>query len=184
MSAHPSDVTGFWRSAGPKRWFAKSVAFDDAIRLKFEPVHHAAARGEYDDWTETPEGALGLAILLDQFPRNLFRGSAHAFATDPLARRFAAEAIERGHDRKIEPALRAFLYMPFMHAEGLAEQILSVQLFTVLARETGDDGNVPWAKDHQAIIERFGRFPHRNHALGRATTPEEQAFLDEGGFSG
>jgi uncharacterized protein (DUF924 family) len=124
-------------------------------------------------------------ILLDQFPRNLYRGSAHAFATDPLARRFAAEAIERGWNAATDRAMRTFFYMPFLHAENLADQARSLQLFGALAREAGEDEEaMPWARDHHAIIARFGRFPHRNRALGRATTAEEQAFLDEGGFSG
>jgi len=121
MAAHPADIVHFWRAAGPDKWFAKSNAFDDAIRLKFEPVHHAAARGEYDRWIDTAEGALALLILLDQFPRNLWRGSAHAFATDPLARRFAGEAIARGRDRATEPHLRDFFYLPFEHSEAIAD---------------------------------------------------------------
>jgi len=184
MTAHPADITGFWRSAGPKRWFAKSAAFDDAIRLKFEPVHHAAARGQYDRWIETPEGALALLILLDQFPRNLYRGSAHAFATDPKARAIARAAIERGHDRQTEPEIRPFFYLPFEHSEDPIDQALSVALCAALLRETGDPGAANWAKSHADIIARFGRFPHRNASLGRETTPEEQAFLDEGGFAG
>jgi uncharacterized protein (DUF924 family) len=184
MSAHPADVTGFWRAAGPKRWFAKDARFDDAIRLRFEPVHHAAARGKYDDWIETPEGSLALVILLDQFPRNLFRDSAHAFATDPLARRFAREAIERGRDTATEPGLRSFFYLPFEHSEDLADQDFGLQRCEALAHELKDDSWLKWAKEHRAIIARFGRFPHRNRALGRETTPEEQAFLDEGGFAG
>ncbi|MFI4935685.1 MAG: DUF924 family protein [Caulobacterales bacterium] len=184
MAAHPADITQFWLAAGPKRWFVKDAAFDDAIRLKFEPVHHAAARGEYDAWSETAEGALALVILLDQFPRNLYRGSAHAFATDPLARKTAGEAVARGHDRAVEAQLRSFFYLPFMHSEDLADQTLGLELHEALARDTGDPDAAKWARDHFAIIARFGRFPHRNPALGRTTTEEEQAFLDEGGFAG
>lgn len=184
MAAHPADIIGFWRTAGPKRWFAKDEAFDDAIRLKFEATHHAAARGEYDHWIETAEGALALLILLDQFPRNLYRNSPHAFATDPLARRVARAAIERGHDRATERALRGFFYLPFEHSEDLGDQDHGVALCEALARESGDDDDAKWARIHRDIIARFGRFPHRNRALGRETTPEEQAFLDEGGFAG
>ena len=184
MAAHPSDIVSFWREAGPKRWYAKDESFDDAIRLKFEPVHHAAARGEYDGWTETPEGALALVILLDQFPRNLYRGSAHAFATDGLALKLADEAIARGHDRAVEPLLREFFYMPFAHAEDLALQDRAVELLGALGRERGEADPGMWARIHREIIARFGRFPHRNRALGRATTSEEQAFLDGGGFAG
>jgi len=184
MTAHPADVITFWRQAGPKRWFAKSAAFDDAIRLKFEPTHHAAARGGYDAWIESAEGALALLILLDQFPRNLYRGSAHSYATDPLARFFARSALAQGHDRAMEPLLRGFFYLPFEHSENLPDQDRSVALCEAMQRETGEPGNLKWAIEHRDIIVRFGRFPHRNHALGRDTTPEEQAFLDEGGFAG
>jgi uncharacterized protein (DUF924 family) len=180
MSAHPNDVTGFWRQAGPGKWFKKSAAFDEAIRLKFEPTHHAAARGEYDAWAETPEGALALTILLDQFPRNLYRGSAHQFATDPKARVIARAAIERGFDRQVEPQLRAFFYLPFEHSEDLADQDYCIALNT----ESGVADDLKWAQLHRDIIARFGRFPHRNSCLGRVTTADEQAFLDEGGFSG
>jgi uncharacterized protein (DUF924 family) len=184
MSAHPDDVTGFWRTAGPKRWFGKDDGFDAAIRLRFEPTHHAAARGEYDHWIHSADGALALLILLDQFPRNLYRSSAHSWATDPLARAIAAEAIERGHDKRFEPALRSFFYLPYEHAEDPADQDRCVALCEAMKAETGDEGNLKWALIHRDVIARFGRFPHRNRALGRQTTAEEQAFLDEGGFAG
>jgi uncharacterized protein (DUF924 family) len=180
VSAHPNDVIGFWRNAGPAKWFKKVVAFDEAIRLKFEPVHHRAARGEYDAWAESPDGALALLILLDQFPRNLYRRSAHAFATDPKARSIARSAIEAGFDKQVEPILRNFFYLPFEHSEDLADQDYCLALNT----EAGDPDSIKWAAIHRDIIVRFGRFPHRNPALGRETTPEEQEFLDEGGFSG
>jgi len=184
MPAHPADVVTYWRDAGPKRWFKKSAAFDDAIRLKFEPTHHAAARRDYDAWIETPEGALALLILLDQFPRNLYRGSAHSYATDPLARHYAGEAVARAHHRATEPLLRIFFHLPFTHSENPTDQERSVALNEAMRQETGDPGNLEWAILHRDIIARFGRFPHRNRALGRATTSEEQAFLDEGGFAG
>ncbi len=184
MPAHPADILAFWRQAGPSRWFKKDAAFDAAIRLRFEPTHHAAARGEYDAWRGGADGALALLILLDQFPRNLYRGSAHSWATDPLARHVAADAIERGHDRRTEPVLRGFFYLPFEHSENLADQHRSVALCEAMEAETGDAGNLKWAIQHRDIIVRFGRFPHRNAALGRQTTPEEQAFLDSGGFAG
>jgi uncharacterized protein (DUF924 family) len=184
MTIEPRDIIEFWRRAGPKAWFKKSDAFDAQIRERFEGVHHAAARGEHGAWAETPEGSLALLLLLDQFPRNLYRGSAHSWATDPLARRIAAEALERGHDRRIEPALRGFYYLPFEHSEELVDQDRSVALCEAMKAETGDEGNLKWAIAHRDVIARFGRFPHRNRALGRITTPEEQAFLDEGGFAG
>jgi uncharacterized protein (DUF924 family) len=184
MAAHPADVVGFWRNAGPRKWFVKDAGFDAAIHLKFEPVHMAASRGKYDSWVETAEGALALLILLDQFPRNLWRGSAHAFATDPKARAIARRAIALGHDRAVEPALRSFFYLPFEHSEDPADQALSIALHEAMGRETGEADAAKWAIIHAEIIEKFGRFPHRNAALGRETTPQEQAFLDEGGFAG
>ena len=184
MAAHPADITEFWRNAGAKRWFEKDPAFDEAIRLKFEPTHHAAARGEYDAWIETAEGALALLILLDQFPRNLYRGSPHSYATDPLARKVAREAVARGHDKAVEPELRGFMYLPFVHSEDRADQDRSLALHEAMARDLNDPDLTRWAIVHRDIIVKFGRFPHRNRALGRETTPAEQAFLDEGGFAG
>lgn len=184
MPAHPADVVGYWRSAGPARWFTRNAGFDEAIRLKFEPVHHAAARGEYAAWEASAEGSLALLILLDQFPRNLYRDSGHAFATDPLARAIARKMIDAGFDLEIEPQLRPFAYLPFEHSEDPADQALSVALFEALAKAGGDEDALKWAVLHQEIITRFGRFPHRNDALGRTTSPEEAAFLADGGFAG
>jgi uncharacterized protein (DUF924 family) len=184
VAAVPADITGFWTSAGPAKWFAKSDAFDDAIRLRFEPVHHAAARGEYAAWEASAEGALALILLLDQVPRNLYRGSAHAFATDPLARRVARQAVESGKDKAAPALLRSFLYMPFMHAEDLADQDLAVALFEAYDVETGDLNQLKYAVEHRDVIRRFGRFPHRNAAMGRIDTAEERAFLESGGFAG
>jgi uncharacterized protein (DUF924 family) len=176
----PIDVVGFWRIAGPEKWFAKSHKFDTAIALRFEGVHFTAARGEHDDWMATAEGALGLVILLDQFPRNLFRDSAHAFATDGKALSIAKYAIGEGFDDQVEAELRPFVYMPLMHSEDSADQEASVVLFEALGAKT----NLDFAKMHRDVIARFGRFPHRNAALGRKTTAQEQVFLDEGGFAG
>jgi uncharacterized protein (DUF924 family) len=184
MPAIPADVVGFWANAGPKKWFAKSDVFDAALRLRFEPVHHAAAQGEYAGWAETAEGALALVLLFDQIPRNLYRGSAHAFATDPLAREAARQMLDTGQDRAVERALRSFCYMPFMHSEDLADQDLSVRLFEIHDADNPDLSNLKHAEAHRDIIRRFGRFPHRNPVLGRVTTSEEQAFLAEGGFAG
>jgi uncharacterized protein (DUF924 family) len=180
VTAIPNDILGFWRSAGPEKWYAKSNAFDAAIRLKFEPVHHAAARGQYDAWSATADGALALLILLDQFPRNLYRGSGHAFATDGKARAIARAAVERGFHLQVEPALQQFFVLPFEHSEDLADQDFAVTICT----ELDDAETLKWAKLHRDIIVRFGRFPHRNPCLGRVTTPEEQAFLAAGGFAG
>jgi len=184
MAALPADIVGFWSNAGSKKWFAKSEAFDEAIRLRFEPVHHAAARGDYAAWAQTAEGALALLLLFDQFPRNLYRGTAHAFATDPLARSIAAPAIDRNFHHQVEPALRPFFFTPFMHSEALADQDRSVALYEAHDAETGDFESLKFAVLHHDIIKRFGRFPHRNPAFGRTTTAEERTFLAEGGFGG
>lgn len=175
----PAEIIQFWRDAGPDKWFAADEAFDREVRTRFLPAHEAAARGEFAAWEESPEGALALLILLDQFPRNIFRRSPHAFAADPLARRVAEMALARGFDRAVDEAMRLFFYLPFMHSEALADQDRSLQLFEAL----GDAEQVKYAIIHRDIIARFGRFPHRNRALGRATTPAEQRFLDEGGFA-
>jgi len=180
LAATPNDVLGFWRNAGPAKWFVKSERFDDAIRLKFEPVHHRAACGEYDTWGHTPEGALALVILLDQFPRNLYRGSAHSFATDPKARAVARVATERGWHHVVEADMRQFLLLPFEHSEDLGDQEYGVHL----AEDLGDGELIKWTRIHRDIIARFGRFPHRNPLLGRTNTAEEHVFLDGGGFSG
>ena len=184
MAATPQDVLGYWKSVGPAKWFARNDAFDAALRLRFEPTHHAAARGEYDHWTGTPDGVLALLILLDQVPRNIYRNSAHSYATDPKARAIARAAIAAGFDRQVERGLVQVIYLPFEHSEDLADQEEALALFATLDPAPGDEDPMKWAKIHYEIIARFGRFPHRNAALGRTTTPEEQQFLDDGGFSG
>jgi uncharacterized protein (DUF924 family) len=180
MTQTPQDVLTFWTEAGPKAWFAKDDAFDAAIRSRFEGLHHAAARGELSAWEESPDGAMALLLLLDQFPRNMFRNSAHAFATDPLARAIARRAIGRGFDRTFPIDLRAFFYLPLEHSEEALDQAECVALFEA----TGDTDLVKWARLHADIISRFGRFPHRNACLGRETTEAEKAFLAGGGFKG
>jgi uncharacterized protein (DUF924 family) len=173
-------VIHFWRESGPDRWFTVNEAFDLAIRTRFLATHEAAARVELVAWEGHAEGALALLILLDQFPRNMFRGSAHAFATDPLARWIANRALARGFDRSVDPTMRQFFYLPFMHSEDLADQDRSLQLYEAL----GEVEQLKYAVIHRDIIVRFGRFPHRNGVLGRVTTPAEQSFLDGGGFAG
>ena len=180
MAIEASDVVAFWKEAGPSKWFAKDDAFDALFRERFEAAHFAAARRELDDWTRTPEGVLALLILLDQFPRNCFRGTGHAFATDPLARMFAVRALDAGFDRAVENDLRRFFYLPLQHAEDMALQNRQLSLFQAMERPADDR----WAEHHHAIVERFGRFPHRNRALGRETTAEEKAFLEQDGFRG
>lgn len=178
----PGEVVAFWGDVGAAAWFRKNPALDLQIRQRFEPLHHAAARGEHDGWAGDPEGSLALLLLLDQFPRNIWRGSAHAFATDGKARAIARAAIAAGHDGRTDLALRPFYYLPLEHSEALADQDLAVALCDALRPDPADSAK--WARLHRDIIARFGRFPHRNACLGRATTPEEQAFLDEGGFAG
>ena len=173
------DVVSFWRAAGPDLWFAKEEGFDRLFRERFLDLHEAAARGDLDRWAETPEGSLALILLLDQFPRNAFRNSPRMYRTDPLARAVARSAVERGHDIRVERALRPFVYLPFGHSESLADQNLSV---TMAERMGGIE--VGHARRHRDIIRRFGRFPHRNPIVGRETTPEERRYLDEGGFAG
>lgn len=172
-------IVNFWREAGEDKWYVKDEEFDEICRQRFLDDHYAAARREYEGWVETPEGALALMILLDQFPRNFFRNTGHMYATDTLARLYSGRALEKGHDLSFEPKLRAFFYLPYMHSENVDDQRRSVEL----CREGAPD-NLEYADHHYDIIRRFGRFPHRNTILGRTTTEEEQAFLDGGGFSG
>lgn len=175
-----AEIVAFWREAGPAKWFEKDADFDLLIRSRFLAVHGAAARGEFAAFEDSAEGALALVILLDQFPRNMFRGSGRAFATDALARTVAERAMARGFDQAIDEAMRPFFYLPFMHSEVLADQDRCVQLFEA----HGDAEMSQFATGHRDVIVRFGRFPHRNKAVGRDTTPEEQEFLDSGGFAG
>ncbi len=170
-------VIDFWRDAGYDKWFNGGAAFDTACRERFLDTHFAAARREHEHWMDSADGALALLILLDQIPRNIFRGSAHAFATDPLALYHARRAVDAGLDARVDPTLRAFVYLPFEHSEDIADQRRSVALFDAL----GNDGYAKYARAHLDVIEKFGRFPHRNRALGRINTPEEQAWLDAGG---
>jgi uncharacterized protein (DUF924 family) len=178
--AAPDDVLAFWREAGPKKWFNKDAAFDNVIRSRFLETYEAAAAGKLSDWEKTADRALALAIVLDQFPRNMFRGDARTYAADPLARAIADRAIRRGYDQQVPRDNRQFFYLPFEHAETLVDQERCCALF----RAAGDAEDLKWAEQHADIIRRFGRFPHRNVLLGRETTPEEQAFLDGGGFKG
>ena len=183
-AATAQDLIDFWTAAGPKAWFRRKPAFDTALRTRFETAHLAASRGELDGWSRTGEGALALVLLLDQVPRNIYRGSAHAFATDGLARSVATRAVDAGLDQAAPADLRVFFYLPFEHAEDAAAQQRSVALFEAHAARTGDASYLRYAQTHADIIARFGRFPHRNRVLGRATTAREAAFLAEGGFKG
>ena len=187
MSVEPplhAEVIAFWREAGPEKWFSKDDAFDQALRERFEGLHFAAARGELADWAETAEGALALILLTDQIPRNIFRGSAHAFATDPMARALAERAVRQDFAMEVEPALRPFFYLPFEHSEHPADQDCAVVLFETHAEETGDQESLKWAIVHRDLIDRFGRFPHRNACLGRESSEEELEYLAGDGFKG
>jgi len=177
------ELIHFWSDAGEDRWFARDDAFDMEIRRHFAPLANSAAAGALDGWQSTREGSLALLLLLDQVPRNLNRGSAGAFATDAKARAAADAAIAAGFDIETEPRLRQFFYLPFMHGETPADQQRSVALYEVLWPVLGGKC-LESAREHRDIIARFGRFPHRNAALGRETTSAERAYLEAGGFSG
>lgn len=174
------DVVDFWRGAGPQAWFKKDEDFDARFKARFETAHLAAASGRLDGWADTAEGSLALLVLLDQFPRNAWRDTPRMYATDGKALEVARGAVDSGQDMQIDdPGLRAFFYLPFMHSESLADQDRSV----VLCKSANPD-NLRFARHHREIVARFGRFPHRNAVLGRPSTPEEERFLDEGGFTG
>ncbi|MFG1350731.1 DUF924 family protein [Xanthobacter autotrophicus] len=186
----PVDVLAFWQAAGREKWFGGGAAFDAEVRAALLPAHEAAVAGALDDWRETPEGALAWIILMDQVPRNAFRGTPRAFATDARALAAAERAVARGFDGApgIAPGLRSFFCLPFMHAEDRAAQARCVALYRALGQaegqEEGQADGLAFALVHQEIIDRFGRFPHRNPILGRTMTAQEQSYLDEGGFSG
>ena len=176
----PTDVLTFWRQAGPERWFTRDDHFDQTIRERFLGVHEAAAAGLLAAWEDTADGALALLIVLDQFPRNMFRDSARAYASDALARAVAARALARGFDLRFANPERRFFYLPFMHSEDLSDQERCLSLCAA----AGDGEGVDYAIIHRNIIGRFGRFPHRNAILGRPPSAEETAFLAAGGFAG
>ena len=177
------DVVDFWLAAGSGKWFSKDDGFDDLIRERFGDAVEAAARGEYAGWSATPEGALGLVILLDQFPRNLHRTSGEAFRYDPLARGVASVAIDARHDMALPQDQRIWFYMPFMHSEDIADQERCVTLLRERAPEAEE--TLRFAEIHKDIIVRFGRFPHRNAVLGRPSSAEEKIYLSsDDAFSG
>lgn len=180
MTTTAQDLLDFWRQAGEECWFNSNPAFDTLCHQRYLELHLAAARGELAHWIQNADSALALLLLLDQLPRNLFRNSAHAYATDPMACAIANQALQLGYDRQFEPNLRSFFYLPFMHSEHLVDQQRASKLFQTLDTPRA----VKWRTHHLEIIQRFGRFPHRNHLLGRHTTPEEQTWLNEGGFRG
>lgn len=171
---NPRDILDFWYAPDMReRWFSSAPALDASIRERFEALWRQAAAGELDAWKDTPEGCLALAIVLDQLPLNMFRGEAMSFSTEQQAVGIARHAISRGFDRQLPPERLAFLYMPLMHSENPADQDQSLALFEA----AGLEGNLRFARHHRELIRRFGRFPHRNAALGRQSTPEELAYL-------
>lgn len=189
-SVAPADILAFWfgRPGEPghgrprSEWFGKDEAFDAAIRHRFLASVEAALAGRLADWADEPHGLLALLILLDQFPRNIFRGAAKAFAGDAQALQLARTALDNGWDSKLSAVERLFVYLPFEHSESLPEQQRSLALFAALAAEhPGNEGFLDYAERHHRIIARFGRFPHRNAPLGRASTPEETDFLAQPG---
>ncbi len=179
VPAAARDVVAFWRDAGPHLWFAKNDEFDHRFRTRFLALHEAAARGELDEWSNSTVGALALVILLDQFPRNAFRGMMRMYATDRQARSVAAAAVAAGHDRAVDNEMARFFYLPFAHSEELADQQRSVVLVSRLG-----EPDLSHARGHRDIVQRFGRFPHRNPILGRVMRAEEQDYLDSGGYRG
>jgi uncharacterized protein (DUF924 family) len=178
------DLVEFWRAAGPKQWFGSSSAFDAEIELRFGSLQRDASDGKLDGWIDEPIGALALVLMLDQFSRNLHRGSPLAFANDAAAQVIAAKAVTREHDLEGAVDLQPFLYLPFEHAEDRLAQERSVDLAAGYRDRTGNAEPLKWAEHHRDIIYRFGRFPHRNVVLGRITTDAERAFMDDGGFGG
>ena len=183
MTIHPQaeTVLRYWTDLGPEGWYAGGEALDEEIRSRFRSLWDEADAGGLCDWMSSPEGMLAYLLLTDQFPRNMFRGAAEAFATDAKARRVAHYMWQNGADLKIEEPLRQFCYLPFMHSETTFDQDRCVALFLARMPETGAS-NALHARAHRSVIRRFRRFPFRNEALGRETTAEEQAWLDEGGY--
>ena len=161
------------------RWFTPDPQFDHTISEHFFDDYQLAAKCTLREWQNTPRSGLALILLLDQFPRNMFRGDSRAFASDSLARDMATHLIAQGLDQQLFPVERSFVYLPFMHSEVLSDQQYSVTLFRQLAQERSYLNSVPYALKHQEIIQRFGRFPHRNTILGRPSTAEEEEFLKQ-----
>jgi uncharacterized protein (DUF924 family) len=175
-------ILGFWfgdRDEARKEWYAADPAFDAALRARFLVDEAAAAAGRLDPWMAERDPCLALILLLDQVPRNIHRGTPTAFASDARARAVADHAIARGFDQALSPVRRAFVYLPFMHSEALADQERCVALHAAMEPDGGPDSGLDFARRHRAIIARFGRFPHRNAILGRQSKEEETAFLAE-----
>lgn len=191
MDARVDEILEFWFGApnlpdyGKERsfWFTKNLEFDRQLRDRFLPIYTQAAGGELDNWQDLPQSCLALLLLLDQFPRNMFRGTPQSFATDTKALAVANNAVAKGFDRDLLPVQRWFIYLPFEHSENLADQQRCVELFATLTGDPDSTKTIDYALRHKAVIERFGRFPHRNKILGRETTPQEAEFLKQPGSS-
>ncbi|MGF1481597.1 MAG: DUF924 family protein [Cyanophyceae cyanobacterium] len=166
-----------------KAWFIKNPKFDEEVRSRFLPLYQQAAAGELDSWQDSPRSCLALILLLDQFPRNLFRLQPQAFATDAQALKFAKHAVSQGYDHQLLPIQRTFIYLPFEHSENIRDQRRCVGLFSTLENDPTLADYIEYAHRHLKVIERFGRFPHRNKILGRENTSEEEAFLKQPGSS-
>lgn len=181
MMPRAEEILRYWSDLGPEGWYAGGDALDGEIRARFERDWNEAAEGKHHDWMYCPEGMLAFLILTDQFPRNMFRDSAKAFATDPQARKVAHYIWQNKADLAIEEPLRQFCYMPLMHSENPFDQDRCVALFAARMPESGAN-NTLHARAHREIIRRFRRFPFRNKALGRESTEAEKAFLDAGAY--
>ncbi len=182
---HAMSILSFWFGSGgrDKRWFEKSAVFDQEVRRRFSGLYEEGARGDLASWKDRAAECLALILLLDQFPRNMFRGTPRAFATDAVALEAARHAVAQGYDRAMQPLERMFVYLPFEHSESLADQERACALTAPLDAFPETDDVHRYAVAHRDIIARFGRFPHRNAILGRASTPEEIEFLKGPGSS-
>ncbi len=176
-----SDEADYGKS--DKVWFVKDTKFDEEVRSRFLNTYQQAVSGKLNSWQESPLSCLALIILLDQFPRNMFRDQPQAFATDEQALKFAQYAVERNFDQQLLPIQRWFIYLPFEHSENLEDQQKAVALFSTLKDDPDSESSIDYAYRHLEIIERFGRFPHRNKILDRQNTPEEEEFLKQPGAS-
>ena len=188
LATEAADILRFWfgvsslqAAVSRNEWFAKDAAFDAAIDERFFAVYERGAAGELESWRAQPESALAYVLLFDQFPRNMFRGTPQAFATDGKALSCAKAVVAAGFDERVPPLARVFFYLPFEHSERLADQRYSLKLFGRVASHPGTEGVLDYARRHAAVIERFGRFPHRNAILGRTSTAEEEDFLQQPG---
>ena len=173
-----SEIIKFWQEAGPEKWFVSDPAFDTQIQALYAEAPEQALCGAYDKWLDEPEKSLALILILDQFPRNLYRKNAKAYLFDEAAKAKAGIAISKGCDQAFTLPLKRFFYLPYMHSENKEDQLYCIEL----CEKANDPDGVKYGQIHLDVIEKFNRFPHRNEALGRQSTPEELVFLEQGGF--